>query len=99
MQLPSSEKPSQPLQRQPSQQLTAAQPRKAAQAGWQGADARGLLQGTAGLPDGATAAGRQLLQNTASPGALGPACSVGPTCQSLDVTCKLSISQVGFLME
>ena len=63
-----------------------------AQAGWQGADANGL-------PDASTAAGRRLLQITASPGALGPACSVGPTCQSLDVTCKLSISQVGLLMK
>ena len=97
MQLPSLEDPSQRLQRQPSHQLTAhpAQPRGPAQAGWQGADAHGLPQGTAGLPDDATAAGRRLLQISASPGALGPACSVGPTCQSLDVTCKLSISQVG----
>ena len=101
MQLPPSEKLSQPLQHQPSQQLAAhpAQPERAAQAGWQGVGAHGLPQGTAGLPDDAIAASRRLLQITASPGALGPACSVGPTCQSLDVTCKLSISQVGLLMK
>ena len=100
MQLLSPGKPYQPLQHQPSQQLTAhpAQPRRAAQGGWQGAHAQGLPQDTAGSADDATAAGRRLLQLTTSPGALGPACSVGPTCQSLDVTCKLTISQVGLLM-
>ena len=100
MQLPPSEGPVQPLQHQPSQQLTVhpAQSRRAAQAGWQGAGAANLPQSTGGLPDGAITAGRRLLQITASPGTLGAACSVGPTCQSLDVTCKLSISQVGLLM-
>ena len=100
MQQPAAEERSQPLQHQPSQQLSAhaAQPGRAAEGGWLGADAHGLPQGTAGLPEDAMAAGRRLLQITASPGALGPACSVGPTCQSLDVTCKLTISQVGLLM-
>ena len=33
---------------------------------------------------------RRLQQNSSTAGALGPACTLGPTCLSLDVSCKIT---------